>query len=443
MYSLYLKIYDYICVDLLVNDTDIVESMIETESGFIGEIDVTDTLANRITDVEILSVSQVNIVARGRRYGRMWLLKGLSPEFRYSTIGRRRLLKEFEIHSRLCHPSVVQAVTIEDVDELGLCIVLEWVEGCTLADLLRDGKLSVNERRRIMHDIVSTVDYLHRNGIVHRDLKPSNIMVRNAGRQVVIIDFGLADTDSHTELKQSAGTPGFISPEQITDGGADPADDVYSLGVIMNEVCPEYKRVIRLCIGPNRPVDAGALLEIMDKRHRRKRQIKLSAVLVCMLVLGGLATWRIVMLGEKSKQSERRVEILMQNNQRNAEYVRVLSDSLSNVHSRMEVAQNELNETKAYSALYETLLKEGYTQIADMYDRYEKTISTDIEPDDNVGLAPVMQRLDNERHQIISLLCKNAINSGLKSYDLNRLKGDLYNYSAVEGNNRYKKWMNR
>ena len=168
---------------------------IETESGYIGETEGSCYVGNSMTDVEVIRVTAINVIARGRRYGRQWLLKGLREELRDSTAMHRQLIKEFEIHSRLLNPAVVQAIGMEEIKGLGTCIVEEWIEGKTLSELIRAGNLTKGDRRRLMRETINAVAYRHRKGIVHRDLKPANIMVRDAGGEAVLIDFGLADTD--------------------------------------------------------------------------------------------------------------------------------------------------------------------------------------------------------------------------------------------------------
>ncbi|MDE6288954.1 MAG: protein kinase, partial [Muribaculaceae bacterium] len=197
----------------------------DRESGYIGLPDENSYVDSEMRDIEVLRVTKTNVIARGRRYGRQWFIKGLREELRDSATMRKQLLKEFEIHSRLRHPAVVQAVGLENIDGLGLCIIQEWVEGVTLREALRNGKINSSEKRRIMRDIVAAVAYLHSRGIVHRDLKPSNVMIRDIGREIVLIDFGLADTADYVEIKAPAGTPGFISPEQLDYGGTSPSDD--------------------------------------------------------------------------------------------------------------------------------------------------------------------------------------------------------------------------
>ena len=95
----------------------------DSESGFINEPDKEFGVTTGLTDVEILRISRINVIARGRRFGRRWLLKALRPELRESPSYQRHLQKEFEIHSRLHNPAVVQAVSFEDVEGLGMCIV--------------------------------------------------------------------------------------------------------------------------------------------------------------------------------------------------------------------------------------------------------------------------------------------------------------------------------
>ncbi len=420
--------------------------MEDTESGFVEVAEVASPMVNHFTDVEVLRVSQVNVVARGKRYGRMWLIKGLSPELRGSTTGLRLLMKEFDVQSRLCHSSVAQAVSMEEVDGLGLCIVMEWVEGCMLADRLRTGELSGRERKRIMREIIVAADYLHQNGVVHRDLKPSNIMVRKGGRGIAIIDFGLADTDTHIELKQAAGTRGFISPEQLEHGGADPADDVYTLGVIMNELCPTYRRLSRLCTSKlnRRPANAGALLKIIDRRKRLRRIILTagSMAAVVALVIGGVR--HISMLEDASRnletashRSDKRMNELMLENKRNADYAAQLSDSLAKVHSRMIEAQDELNRTTAYTQLYNKMYKRGCEALTAEFDRFEKKVLPNV--------APAMRSMrifefDKRLPDVIKKEAMKGSAAGLNEVDVKRLEGDIQNFYISEGQKRYQKW---
>ncbi|MDE6292028.1 MAG: protein kinase, partial [Muribaculaceae bacterium] len=145
------------------------KDMQEIESGYIGRDTDDCGIVTTLTDVEIISTSGTNVIARGRRFGRFWLLKGIIPRLRESSSARRRLQKEFELHSRLLHPNIVRVAALEDIPSLGTCIVEEWVEGETLATLLRSGQLSKGDRRRILREIIYAVGYMHSMGVVHRD----------------------------------------------------------------------------------------------------------------------------------------------------------------------------------------------------------------------------------------------------------------------------------
>ncbi len=323
----------------------------DSESGFVGNPEEEFVIKTGFTDVEILRISDINIIARGRRYGRYWLLKGLIAEKRSSPVALRRLQKEFEIHSRLCNPGVAQAVGFEQVPELGMCIVEEWIEGKSLASVLSEGKLSKIERRKILLEIISVVDYVHSQGIVHRNLKPSNIMLRNAGGGVVLIDFGLADTDDYAELKQGAGTPGYISPEQQIEGGANVTDDIYSLGVIMREVCPDYSSIARKCTGPlkKRPNDTKQLLKIINQKRRLPKLVVGCVASVAVLGLAWLATTHMFDLRDAVQDANSKVVALDETNRYHELHTAVLNDSLVKMSERVKNAQEEIRRIDDYN----------------------------------------------------------------------------------------------
>ena len=146
---------------------------------------------------------------------------------------------ERESHAlrELDHPNVIKVLDTGKVDNRPY-MVMEFIEGNALGDLLKNGRLDLEITLQFLKPISAALDYLHANGIVHRDVKPGNIMLDKAGREVrpIITDFGLAKVLGDSSLiSQSAvaGTFAYISPEQIEarrdiDGRA----DVYALGVM-------------------------------------------------------------------------------------------------------------------------------------------------------------------------------------------------------------------
>jgi len=222
------------------------DSYDSSTSGFIT--DSFEGINHHFTDVEILSTSEVNYVAKAKRYGRWWLLKGLNKQVANETSYQQRLRKEFELLIQLQHPCVVSTIGLDDVDGIGKCIVMEYVEGQTLKTWLKT-KHSRKELRRIAMQIAEAVGYIHSKCIVHRDLKPENIIITSNGDNVKLIDFGLADTDSHAVLKQPAGTMKYMAPEQMQAAVADVRNDIYSLGVIYSQMDLGYcfEHIIKRC----------------------------------------------------------------------------------------------------------------------------------------------------------------------------------------------------
>ena len=264
------------------------ENYDSSASGYLS--DSFEGISQTFTDVEILATSEVNVVAKAKRYGRWWLLKGLRKEVAGEAGYQQRLRKEFEILMQLQHPGVVMAVGLEDVEVLGLCIVMEYVDGVTLKEWLTE-KPTRQMRLRVVQEIIDAVSYLHTKGIVHRDLKPANIIVTGNGSHVKLIDFGLADTDSHTILKQPAGTPTYMSPEQIQTAVADGRNDIYSLGIIMQqmELGWRYHYIINRCLRPieQRYQQMGDLQHAIHSTNSRIRKIAvwLGVLLIMALIL--------------------------------------------------------------------------------------------------------------------------------------------------------------
>lgn len=256
-------------------------------SGYVTE--TFEGLSQTFTDVEILHTSEVNIVAKGKRYGRWWLLKGLRQDVAGEAGYQQRLRKELEILMQLQHPNIVNAVGMEPVDSLGECIVMEFIDGVTLKEWLQ-GTTSRQQRRRIARELTEAVGYTHTKGIVHRDLKPENILITTNGESVKLVDFGLADTDSHAILKQPAGTLRYMSPEQQNTAIADVRNDIYSLGFIFDEMKLGYGRVVKKCLLPSekRYQNIGVLIDAIRIREKRWTRMMTAGIAIIFSLLAGM-----------------------------------------------------------------------------------------------------------------------------------------------------------
>lgn len=280
-----------------------VEDYDSSTSGYIA--DAFDGISQQFTDVEILSTSEVNIVAKAKRYGRWWLLKGLNKQVANEAAYQQRLRKELELLMLLQHPYVVSAIGLESVGGIGSCIVMEYVEGLTLKEWLQNDH-NRKECRRIARQIAEALEYIHSKGVVHRDLKPENIIITNNGDNVKLIDFGLADTDSHAILKQPAGTARYMSPEQMQMAIADVRNDIYSLGIVYHQMNLgfDFRYIINRCQKPleGRYQNVSVLLTDIGRYDRIRNILLWTALVSLILILAIVVLNQSVKVRELSQQ---------------------------------------------------------------------------------------------------------------------------------------------
>src|SRR6185436_4645095 len=175
-----------------------------------------------------------------RELKRVIALKVLRGKAAMSPVMRERFQREARASAGLDHPNVVR---VHDAGEQqgDFYLVLEFVAGRPLNQVLAERRLSEGEAAALLEKIARGVSAAHAGGIVHRDLKPGNILLTDSGEPKVG-DFGLAHlVDSTTRLTQtgsSLGTPLYMAPEQVEGRAREitPRTDVYALGAVLYEV---------------------------------------------------------------------------------------------------------------------------------------------------------------------------------------------------------------
>lgn len=216
------------------------------------------------------SESGPSILYRTAREGKFRVLKALKEEHRNDPFYQSLLRKEFEIGWELDHPGICKTLDFREVDGLGPCIELEWVDGCTLEELYARGPVEKTLERQLFCELCDALSYLHHKQVFHRDLKPENILVTHKGSHIKLIDFGLSDTDTHATHKESAGTVVYASPEVLRGEPADARSDIFSLGRILFEVSDRYTAVALRCMD-RRPEKRYASAEEVKEALLKKR----------------------------------------------------------------------------------------------------------------------------------------------------------------------------
>ncbi|HEY5229845.1 MAG TPA: Stk1 family PASTA domain-containing Ser/Thr kinase [Galbitalea sp.] len=182
------------------------------------------------------------------RLGRRVAIKLLKPALAKDPAFRTRFRREAQDAAKMAHPTIVRIFDAGEETVLDPSgneaqipfIVMEYVDGRLLKDIVAEGPLPEHEAVRIAGQILTALEYSHRAGVVHRDIKPGNIMIAANG-QVKVMDFGIARAVSEsaatiTETSAIVGTAQYFSPEQARGESVDARTDLYSTGVVLFEM---------------------------------------------------------------------------------------------------------------------------------------------------------------------------------------------------------------
>ncbi len=207
------------------------------------------TVGGRYQLGELLGRGGMAEVRKGidTRLGRVVAVKRLRTDLASDATFQARFRREAQSSASLNHPAIVavydtgEEMSTDGSDVAQPYIVMEYVAGRTLRDIVREGRKILPERAlEISSGVLSALDYSHRAGIIHRDIKPGNVMLTPSG-DVKVMDFGIARamSDASSTMTQTAavvGTAQYLSPEQARGETVDSRSDVYSAGCLLYEL---------------------------------------------------------------------------------------------------------------------------------------------------------------------------------------------------------------
>lgn len=247
--------------------------------------------------------------------GKKVVLKALKPEFAEDEQCRQNLKKEYEITSQLDHKGIRKVLAYEKIQDLGECVVFEYIEGKTLAEHVRVGTLNEKEIKSILIDLCDTLNYMHQRGVYHCDLKPENVIVTANDIRAKVIDIGLPEMEYKTDRELLIKENEFIAPELIKGEEADPRSDVYSLGkiiefIIERNMLSQYKSVATHCTQFSREQRFDSISEVRSLITKGYSVVKLLLIILALAAIGIAAYIYVPKIIEKSRiEKEERLAV--------------------------------------------------------------------------------------------------------------------------------------
>jgi serine/threonine-protein kinase len=199
-------------------------------------------VGDRLGDYEIVGV--LGAGGMGRVYkvrnvisDRIEAMKVLLPDLAHEPELADRFIREIKVLASFDHPHIAALYTASRIENQ-LVMIMEFVEGVSLGDLVKQGRIPVPNSIDYICQVLSALSYAHERGVVHRDIKPSNMMLTPQG-VIKLMDFGIARTAQDHKLTVTGATLGslfYMSPEQVKATNVDGRSDLYSVGITLYEM---------------------------------------------------------------------------------------------------------------------------------------------------------------------------------------------------------------
>lgn len=238
--------------------------------------------------------------------GKKVILKTLKKEFADNEQCREELKQEYDCTAQLDNRFVRKALGYENIEGLGKCIVLEYIDGKSLAEHVRVGTLNEKQIKNLLADLCDGLNYMHKHGIIHCDLKPENILVTASDCRAKIIDIGQPEKEYKTDRELLIKENEFIAPELIKGEECDPRSDIYSAGkiiefIIERNMLSQYQSVATHCTQFSREQRFDDITEVRSLITKGYSVLKLILIIVALAALAAAAYVYVPKIIEKSK----------------------------------------------------------------------------------------------------------------------------------------------
>lgn len=311
--------------------------------------------------------------------GRKLFLKAINHENGSTTENISRLEREYKLFERLYgNEHIVRCIDLRDDPQVGLCIVMEYVDGMTLAEFLATSP-SASERKRILNELLDAVEFIHSHQVVHNDLKPGNILITRNGHNVKLIDFGYADCD-FIIAKATGGTKSYASPELLEGGNIDGKSDIYSIGFIIKALFPhQYGLIARKCQQENANWRYRKVSDIAKAIRRRNVGLLLSVVVAVIGIALFVAIWFVNRWQGESNLPEVDIpaQVTTVDSTENSTNVQeeVPSEAKTDVRPIVSESDKKQSDVSRKASLDFDSIHMCYY---DLYDKYERELKTGI-----------------------------------------------------------------
>ena len=364
------------------------ESTLYKERGF------TEHKNNDFHDPKLLITTANMQLYRISKQGKHFLIKTTKDN---SERQLQMLKREYELSIGCAHPHIVHVYTYEENLEVGPAIVMEYIDGCTLEEYLV-GNTSKKERNRLFEELLSAVGYLHKHGIIHNDLKPENILISHTDHSLKLIDFGLADSDSHFALKRLGCTPRYASPElRAQSRNIDARSDIYSIGVIMQQLVGN-SAIAKRCTQGN-PNKRYANIEALQRAWRnRHRPYFVAAAIVCLLIIAlptilySRTNIEHSELQHKQEERDQQLDAKQQEIDTKQEKLNVKQQEISTLQQEFNVRQKQLEVQQQEFDLQQQAQKEKQQHKEKLFAQIERDVAAIYnKAKDSIALDPYLE----------------------------------------------------